>query len=105
MDIQLEEYERRHLSALRASSAECTLFLKRSGKLPLPGPGDIALYGSGGRHTVKGGTGSGEVNSRFFYNVEEALEANGFRVTTKDWLDKYDRLRAKAKENFLKKFR
>ena len=75
MDIQLEEYERRHLSALRASSAECTLFLKRSGKLPLPGPGDIALYGSGGRHTVKGGTGSGEVNSRFFYNVEEALEA------------------------------
>ena len=105
MDIQLEEYERRHLSALRASSAECTLFLKRSGKLPLPGPGDIALYGSGGRHTVKGGTGSGEVNSRFFYNVEEALEANGFRVTTKDWLDKYDRLRAKAKENFLKKLR
>ena len=105
MDIQLEEYERRHLSALRASSAECTLFLKRSGKLPLPGPGDIALYGSGGRHTVKGGTGSGEVNSRFFYNVEEALEANGFRVTTKDWLDKYDRLRAQAKENFLKKLR
>ena len=54
MDIQLEEYERRHLSALRASSAECTLFLKRSGKLPLPGPGDIALYGSGG-HRIRGG--------------------------------------------------
>ena len=105
MDIQLEEYERRHLSALRASAAECTLFLKRSGKLPLPGPGDIALYGSGGRHTVKGGTGSGEVNSRFFYNVEEALEATGFRVTTKDWLDRYDTLRAKAKEEFLKKLR
>ena len=105
MQIKLEEYESRHLNALRSGAAECTLFLKRSGKLPLPGPGDIALYGSGARNTVKGGTGSGEVNSRFFYTVEGALEAAGFRVTTKDWLDRYDQEYAKAREGFLKSVR
>ena len=60
MNIRMEDYEVRHLAQLRQSNAECTLFLKRSGKLPLPGPGDVALYGSGARYTVKGGTGSGD---------------------------------------------
>ncbi len=105
MQTKLEEYESRHLNALRSGAPECTLFLKRSGKLPLPGPGEIALYGSGARHTVKGGTGSGEVNSRFFYTVEGALEQAGFRVTTKDWLDRYDGEFTKARESFLKSVR
>ena len=59
MTEQLQDYERRHLEQVRSLAPECTLFLKRSGKLPLPGPCDIALYGSGARHTVQGGTGSG----------------------------------------------
>ena len=101
----MEDYEVRHLAQVRRSSAECTLFLKRSGKLPLPGPGDIALYGSGARHTVKGGTGSGEVNSRFFTTVEKGLEEAGFRITTKDWLDRYDALRENAYQEFLKGIR
>ena len=75
------------------------------GKLPLPGPGDVALYGSGARYTVKGGTGSGEVNSRFFTTVEQGLEQAGFRVTTKDWLDRYDELHEKAYRDFLKELR
>ena len=29
----MEDYEVRHLAQVRRSSAECTLFLKRSGKL------------------------------------------------------------------------
>ena len=105
MNIQMEDYERRHLAQLRQASAECTLFLKRSGKLPLPGPGDVALYGSGARYTVKGGTGSGEVNARFFTTVEAGLEEAGFRITTKDWLDRYDILRKEAYEKFLKSIR
>lgn len=105
MNIRMEDYEVRHLAQLRQSNAECTLFLKRSGKLPLPGAGEVALYGSGARHTVKGGTGSGEVNSRFFTTVEQGLEQAGFRVTTKDWLDRYDELHEKAYRDFLKELR
>ena len=103
MENQLLDYERQHLEQLRALAPECTLFLKRSGKLPLPGPCEIALYGSGARHTVKGGTGSGEVNSRSFLNIEESLFRAGFQILTKDWLDRYDAVRKDAYAAFLKK--
>ena len=105
MENQLLDYERQHLEQLRALAPECTLFLKRSGKLPLPGPCEIALYGSGARHTVKGGTGSGEVNSRSFLNIEESLSRAGFQILTKDWLDRYDAVRKDAYAAFLKKIR
>ena len=105
MENQLLDYERQHLEQLRALAPECTLFLKRSGKLPLPGPCEIALYGSGARHTVKGGTGSGEVNSRSFLNIEESLFRAGFQILTKDWLDRYDAVRKDAYAAFLKKIR
>ena len=103
MENQLLDYERQHLEQLRTLAPECTLFLKRSGKLPLPGPCDIALYGSGARHTVKGGTGSGEVNSRSFLNIDESLTHAGFQVLTKDWLDRYDAVRKNAYAAFIKK--
>ena len=103
MENQLLDYERQHLEQLRTLAPECTLFLKRSGKLPLPGPCDIALYGSGARHTVKGGTGSGEVNSRSFLNIEESLTQAGFQVLTRDWLDCYDAVRKNAYAAFIKK--
>lgn len=103
MENQLLDYERQHLEQLRTLAPECTLFLKRSGKLPLPGPCDIALYGSGARHTVKGGTGSGEVNSRSFLNIEESLTRAGFQVLTRDWLDRYDAVRKNAYAAFIKK--
>ena len=105
MTEQLLDYERRHLEQIRALAPECTLFLKRSGKLPLPGPCDIALYGSGARHTVKGGTGSGEVNSRLFPTVEEDLRAAGFQILTDDWLDRYDAVRKQAYAAFLKRIK
>ena len=51
---------------------------------------NVALYGSGARRTVKGGTGSGEVNERHSVSVEEGLIALGCNVLTKGWLDKFD---------------
>ncbi len=105
MTEQLLDYERRHLEQVRSLAPECTLFLKRSGKLPLPGPCDIALYGSGARHTVQGGTGSGEVNSRFSVTVEEGFREAGFQILTTDWLDRYDAVRKQAYAAFIKKIK
>ncbi|MCQ2573955.1 MAG: glycoside hydrolase family 3 C-terminal domain-containing protein [Treponema sp.] len=96
----METYEIEHLAALRPYLAECTVLLKKSGNFPLNAPGKIALFGSGVRRTMKGGTGSGEVNSRFFTTVEEGFEKAGFTITSKAWLDEYDDVFAKAKHAF-----
>ncbi len=96
----MNDYEAKHLEQLRAYLPECTVLLKKNGAFPLEKAGRIALYGSGARRTLKGGTGSGEVNSRFFVTAEEGLEAAGFTVVTKAWLDAYEAVRAKALDEF-----
>ncbi len=97
---EVQEFETTHAEQIRRLSAECMVLLKNDGTLPLEGPGKIALYGSGARKTIKGGTGSGDVNVRHFVNVEEGLENAGFTITTKKWLDDYDELVWQAKEEF-----
>ena len=57
------------------------------------------------RCTVKGGTGSGEVNSRVFVTVEEGLKEAGFTVTSTEWLDAYDGIRAEAKKAFIRRLK
>ena len=71
----MNDYEREHNEMMRRFGAECAVLLKSDGTFPLKGSCRLALYGSGARHTVKGGTGSGEVNSRTSVTVEEGLEA------------------------------
>ena len=84
--MKQNDYEKRHLETLRKQIAECTVLLKTNGDFPLEGAGQVALYGSGTRHTIKGGTGSGEVNSRYFVTVEQGLKDAGFSITTNDWM-------------------
>ena len=100
--MELQEYEKEHLKQLRGLLPECTVLLKKNGDFPLKQAGKLALYGSGARHTVKGGTGSGEVNSRYFVNVEQGMTDAGFTVTTGEWLDAYDQIRIAAKKQFIK---
>ena len=96
--MKLNDYEIGHNTYLRENGAECTVLLKKDGNFPLRGTGHskgqnarkIALYGSGARYTIKGGTGSGEVNSRFYVTVEEGLKNAGFNITSGRWLDGYD---------------
>lgn len=97
----MNDYEKKHLDYLRGHLAECTVLLKSNGDFPLTDPCQIAAYGCGVRRTVKGGTGSGEVNSRFFVNVEQGLQNAGFTVTTANWLDAYEELYAKARADFI----
>ena len=103
--MELQDYEREHAQTVRRLGAECTVLLKRNGDFPLEKPGEIALFGSGARLTVKGGTGSGEVNSRYFVTVEEGLENAGFTVTSKYWLETYALLRGAARERYLQQLR
>ncbi|MCM1216447.1 MAG: glycoside hydrolase family 3 C-terminal domain-containing protein [Lachnospiraceae bacterium] len=91
---------RQHTKYFRDNGAECTVLLNKDGNFPLDCAGEIAVYGSGARHTLKGGTGSGEVNMPFV-TVEEGLKNAGFSITSYEWLDAYDSLLEKAEEEFL----
>ena len=100
--MEMNEYEREHSAFVRSHGADCTVLLKSDGSFPLEKPGKLALYGSGARRTIKGGTGSGEVNSRYAVTIEEGLEQAGFSLSTKAWMDGYDRARSDAKAAFMK---
>ena len=97
----MEAYETDHLAAVRALAPECMVLLRSDGAFPLAEPGEIALFGSGARSTIKGGTGSGDVNSRHVTTIEEGLETAGFTIVTRPWLDAYDRIRLQAHEDFI----
>ena len=84
--------ERSHSDSIRRIAGECMVLLENDGVLPLSGPQKVALYGNGARATVKGGTGSGEVNSRYSVSVEQGLEEAGFEITSKQWLAEQDRV-------------
>lgn len=101
----MNDYEREHGEILRRFGAECTVLLKSDDAFPLDGPCDLALYGSGARRTVKGGTGSGEVNSRYSVTAEEGLEAAGFRITSKAWMDRYGEIWPEAKKRFIRELK
>lgn len=99
---KVKPHEIKNIKRLRSHLGECTVLLKKDGSFPLEEPGTIAAYGSGVRHTVKGGTGSGEVNSRYFVTVEKGLLKAGFTIVNGGWLDEYDRIRENNKAAFYK---
>jgi beta-glucosidase len=85
------EREIRNCNLARKICSEGIVLLENDGVLPVA-PCRIALYGAGARHTVYGGTGSGENNPRYTINVEKGLTNAGFTITTEGWLDEYDRI-------------
>ncbi len=97
---EVQEFEQEHLATLRALAPECMVLLKKNGDFPLSAPCEIALYGAGARETIKGGTGSGDVNVRRYVTVEEGLENAGFTVTTKAWMEGYQAAREAVIQGF-----
>ena len=81
--------EKNHIKIMRETASECTLFLNKNNEFPIKNPCNALLIGSGARNTIKGGLGSGDVDSHFFTTCEEGLEKAGFRITTKKWLLNY----------------
>lgn len=69
---------------------ECSVLLKNDGTLPLRGVKRVALFGNGARRTIRGGTGSGEVNTDVSISIEDGLKQLQVEVTTEKWLDAFD---------------
>jgi beta-glucosidase len=95
-----------HMNRIRKLTSQGMVLLENDGVLPLSDKSSkIALYGSGVRKTIKGGTGSGDVNSRTWVNVEQGFENAGFEVTSKGWLDAFDAQMANANNEHFAKIR
>ena len=98
---EIQPYEKLHIDFLKDNSAECTLFLNRNDAFPLSSPCKLLLIGSGARQTLKGGTGSGEVESRYYTTCEQGLESAGFEIVSKDWLDKFPQFKKAKRQSFV----
>ncbi len=83
--------EKEHREIVYRAALEGIVLLENNGVLPLAPGSRIALYGAGAARTIKGGTGSGEVNERHSASILEGLELAGFTIGTWRWLADYER--------------
>lgn len=86
---EVSEREKRNLDVAYRAACESMVLLKNENVLPLKTK-KVALYGPGASKTIKGGTGSGEVNERHSVTILEGMENRGFEITTKQWIQDYE---------------
>ena len=97
---KVEERELVHGAISRELAGECMVLLENDGTLPLQAK-KVAVYGNGVRGTIKGGTGSGDVNTRSNVNVEQGFLNAGLTVSSTAWLDRQEAKIKKAKADYL----
>ena len=86
-EVSQREIENRLLA--RQAAAEGMVLLKNEGVLPLEKGQRVALFGGGAVKTVKGGTGSGDVNERDVVSIYQGFQAAGFELRNQQWLDHF----------------
>ena len=101
---EMTPLEEENARASYEAALEGIVLLENDGTLPLA-PGKVALYGAGAGMTIKGGTGSGEVNERHAVSILEGMESAGFTVTTRRWIDAYAGEYRKGEEEYAAMFR
>lgn len=84
-------YETAHAAIARKAAVEGIVLLEnKDNLLPLAAGSKLAVFGAGAAKTIKGGTGSGDVNERYAVTIAQGLEDAGFQITTKQWLEHFE---------------
>ena len=79
-----------HRELARRVAQESIVLLKNDDNtLPIK-PCKIAVYGAGASMTVKGGTGSGEVNERYTVTILQGLKQVGFTISSEQWIQSFE---------------
>ncbi len=100
-DSRVTEREIKHRVIARKAAAEGIVLLKNEGNLlPLKNDTAVALYGIGASRTVKGGTGSGDVNERESVSIYQGLVNAGFRITSEAWIEDFEKQYVAAKNEW-----
>ncbi|WP_334330128.1 glycoside hydrolase family 3 protein [Companilactobacillus sp. HBUAS59699] len=104
MEQNMSQREIKNLELSKKAAQDGMVLLQNNNKvLPLYNK-KIALYGSGAFATVKGGTGSGDVNQRYVSSIISGLENHDFEITTKSWLTRFQRYYDTKKKEYYDKF-
>ena len=83
--------------AREAAAAGFVLLENKDHVLPLVKGSKVGLYGAGAIRTIKGGTGSGDVNERDSVNIFQGMKNAGYDVTSSEWLEDYDKCYVQAR--------
>ncbi len=102
-DNTITDREIRHKEIAYRAACEGIVLLENNGALPLKSQ-KVALFGIGASQTIKGGTGSGEVNERHSVSIYEGMKNAGFTVTSEAWIERYDKLYEEIKNGGSDKF-
>ena len=81
--------ELENLQVAYKAACEGMVLLKNDGALPFQTK-KVALYGPGASMTIKGGTGSGEVNERHSVTILEGMKDRGYEITTSKWITDFE---------------
>ena len=81
------------------AACEGIVLLKNDGALPLKTK-KVALFGPGASMTIKGGTGSGEVNERHAVTVLEGMQERGFEIASMNWIESYGAFYVEAQKQY-----
>ncbi len=92
---EANQREKENLQVAYRAACESIVLLKNDGSLPFKTK-KVALYGPGASMTIKGGTGSGEVNERHSVTILDGMEDRGFEITTRGWIRDFERFYAEA---------
>ena len=96
---EVSQRERENLAVAYQAACEGMVLLKNDGALPFRTK-KVALYGPGASMTIKGGTGSGEVNERHSVTILEGMENRGFEITTRKWIRDFENQYAEAEKAY-----
>ena len=83
--------------AREAAAAGFVLLENKDHVLPLAKGSKVGLYGAGAIRTIRGGTGSGDVNERDSVNIFQGMKNAGYDVTSSEWLEDYDKCYVQAR--------
>ena len=97
------ERERKNRQIARKVAAEGIVLLKNDGILPLKMDTKTALFGGGAVNTIKGGTGSGDVNEREVVGIYQGFLDAGITLTNREWLEEYRQIYRQAREDWKEK--
>ena len=101
MNPEIQPWETEHRKVARRAAAEGIVLLKNEDHvLPLKAGSAVALYGAGAGKTIKGGTGSGDVNEREKVSICEGMKNAGFQITTEAWINRYNEIYDKARQDW-----
>ena len=99
-DPAVSRRELNNRAIARKAAAEGIVLMKNEGILPLQKGSKIALFGAGAGRTIKGGTGSGDVNEREVVSIYQGLTNAGFEITSRAWIEDFETVYKKSREDW-----